>query len=166
MEATTNRLAAAPDRLAHTPQFWENANTYFNRVYADLQLDPNVRSMLANPKRVLTVSCSIKMDDGHYQTFTGYRVQHNNTLGPLQGRARFDVNVDRDEVMALAMLRRGRTPSSACPTAGPRGASSATRASSRRGRRNGSRAATPARSCPSSVRTSTFPHPMPAPTRR
>ena len=119
MDATnTDRLAAKP---SDAPQFWQNANTYFDRVYDALELDPNVRSMLASPKRILTVSCPVRMDDGRLQTFTGFRVQHNNTLGPFKGGLRYDLKVDRDEVMALAMLQTWKNALVGLPYGGAKG---------------------------------------------
>jgi glutamate dehydrogenase (NAD(P)+) len=115
---STDRLAARPTDDA---KFWQNANTYFNRVYDELNLDQQVRSMLASPKRVLTVSCPIRMDNGNYQTFTGYRVQHNNTLGPFKGGLRYDLAVDRDEVMALAMLQTWKNALVGLPYGGAKG---------------------------------------------
>jgi glutamate dehydrogenase/leucine dehydrogenase len=70
-----------------------------------MNLDPLWRAMLSHPKRVLTVSCPIKMDDGKIQVFTGYRAQHNNARGPFKGGIRYDIGVNMDEVMALAMLQ-------------------------------------------------------------
>ena len=115
---STDRLAARPTDDA---KFWQNANTYFNRVYDELNLDQQVRSMLASPKRVLTVSCPVRMDNGNYQTFTGYRVQHNNTLGPFKGGLRYDLHVDRDEVMALAMLQTWKNALVGLPYGGAKG---------------------------------------------
>lgn len=115
---STDRLAARP---TDDVKFWQNANTYFNRVYDELNLDQQVRTMLASPKRVLTVSCPIKMDTGDYHTFTGFRVQHNNTLGPFKGGLRFDLAVDRDEVMALAMLQTWKNALVGLPYGGAKG---------------------------------------------
>jgi len=97
----TNRLAAKPSLAA---KFWQNSSIYFKRSFDTLQIDHTFLSVLSTPKRILTVSCPIRLDDGRIQTFTGFRVQHNNALGPFKGGLRYDMNVDRDEVMALAML--------------------------------------------------------------
>ncbi|MFT3785678.1 MAG: Glu/Leu/Phe/Val dehydrogenase [Tepidisphaeraceae bacterium] len=118
MSHLTDRLAATETRHA---KFWQNANTYFNKVYDELKLDEQMRSMLASPRRVLTVSCPIRMDNGKYQTFTGYRVQHNNTLGPFKGGLRYDLNVNRDEVMALAMLQTWKNALVGLPYGGAKG---------------------------------------------
>src|SRR5439155_22790158 len=84
-------------------KFWQNAHLYFDRVYQTMNLDATWRAALSSPKRVLMVSCPIRMDDGSIKVFTGYRAQHNNARGPFKDGIRYDTSVDRDEVMALAM---------------------------------------------------------------
>jgi glutamate dehydrogenase/leucine dehydrogenase len=68
-----------------------------------LGLDSGMYAMLAHPKRSLSVSVTIKMDDGKTDTFTGYRVQHWDVRGPFKGGIRYHPNVTLDEVTALAM---------------------------------------------------------------
>src|SRR4051812_21171067 len=60
------------DRLAPADQhskFWQNAHFYFDRVYQTMGLDPVWRAYLSSPKRVLAVSCPVRMDDGRIQVF-------------------------------------------------------------------------------------------------
>jgi glutamate dehydrogenase (NAD(P)+) len=102
-------------------KFWQNSHAYFDTVYTSMKLDPLWRPYLANPKRVLAVSCPIRMDDGRIQVFTGYRAQHNNARGPFKGGIRFDVSVDRDEVMALAMLQTWKNALVDLPFGGAKG---------------------------------------------
>lgn len=113
------------DQLAHKPdevhKFWRNANFFFDRVYQTMGLDPLYRAYLSSPKRVLTVSCPVRMDNGSIQVFTGYRVQHNNARGPFKGGLRFDTEVDRDEVMALAMLQTWKNALVELPYGGAKG---------------------------------------------
>src|SRR5689334_17842696 len=112
------------DRLAPADQhskFWQNAHLYFDRVYQTMNLDPVWRAYLSSPKRVLAVSCPVRMDDGHIQVFTGYRCQHNNARGPFKGGIRFDPSVDRDEVMALAMLQTWKNALVDLPYGGAKG---------------------------------------------
>lgn len=113
------------DQLAHKPdevnKFWRNANLFFDRVYKNMGLDPLYRAYLSSPKRVLTVSCPVRMDNGSIQVFTGYRVQHNNARGPFKGGLRFDTEVDRDEVMALAMLQTWKNALVELPYGGAKG---------------------------------------------
>jgi glutamate dehydrogenase (NAD(P)+) len=67
-----------------------------------LNLEPGIWKILTNPKRQITVSCPVQMDDGEIEVFTGYRVQYNITLGPAKGGIRYHPDVSLDEVTALA----------------------------------------------------------------
>jgi glutamate dehydrogenase (NAD(P)+) len=67
-----------------------------------LNLEPGIWKILTNPKRQITVSCPIQMDNGEIEVFTGYRVQYNITLGPAKGGIRYHPGVTLDEVTALA----------------------------------------------------------------
>jgi glutamate dehydrogenase (NAD(P)+) len=102
-------------------RFWQNAHTYFERVYATMNLDATWRAVLSSPKRVLTVSCPVRMDDGSIQVFTGYRAQHNGARGPFKGGIRYDTAVSRDEVMALAMLQTWKNALVDLPYGGAKG---------------------------------------------
>jgi glutamate dehydrogenase/leucine dehydrogenase len=68
-----------------------------------LNLDPGIHAMLQVPKRSLTVSVSIKMDNGKIGVFQGCRVQHMDARGPFKGGIRYHPNVTLDEVTALSM---------------------------------------------------------------
>jgi glutamate dehydrogenase (NAD(P)+) len=115
--STTDLLRAQPDHS----KFWQNAHQYFDRVYVTMNLDPMWRELLSSPKRVVAVSCPVKMDDGRIQVFTGYRAQHNNARGPFKGGIRYDVSVNRDEVMALAMLQTWKNALVDLPFGGAKG---------------------------------------------
>jgi glutamate dehydrogenase (NAD(P)+) len=115
---TTDRLTPVPDKHS---KFWQNAHFYFDRAYTTMKLDPVWRSFLSTPKRVLTVSCPVRMDDGSIQVFTGYRAQHNNARGPFKGGIRYDMHVNRDEVMALAMLQTWKNALVDLPYGGAKG---------------------------------------------
>jgi glutamate dehydrogenase (NAD(P)+) len=67
-----------------------------------LNLEPGIWKILTHPKRQITVSCPIQMDNGEIEVFTGYRVQYNITLGPAKGGIRYHPGVTLDEVTALA----------------------------------------------------------------
>jgi glutamate dehydrogenase (NAD(P)+) len=118
MENRTDRLRPHPE--SHS-KFWQNAHLYFDRVYQTMNLDPAWRPVLSTPKRVLTVSCPVKMDDGRIQVFTGFRCQHNNARGPFKGGLRYDESVNMDEVMALAMLQTWKNALVDLPFGGAKG---------------------------------------------
>ncbi|HNR63735.1 MAG: Glu/Leu/Phe/Val dehydrogenase [Thermotogaceae bacterium] len=67
-----------------------------------MKLDANMREVLSQPKRELTVNFPVKMDDGSIKVFTGHRVQHNVARGPAKGGVRYHQDVTLDEVKALA----------------------------------------------------------------
>jgi glutamate dehydrogenase (NAD(P)+) len=67
-----------------------------------LNLEPGIWKILTSPKRQITVSCPVQMDNGEIEVFTGYRVQYNITLGPAKGGIRYHPRVTLDEVTALA----------------------------------------------------------------
>jgi glutamate dehydrogenase (NAD(P)+) len=81
----------------------ELAIKQFDVASARLNLDPNVAARLRRPDRAMIVSVPTRMDDGRVHVFTGYRVQHNDVLGPFKGGIRYHPEVNLGEVSALAM---------------------------------------------------------------
>jgi glutamate dehydrogenase (NAD(P)+) len=61
-----------------------------------------VREILSQPKNELIINFPVRMDSGELKMFKGYRVQHNNILGPYKGGIRYHEQVSLDEVKALA----------------------------------------------------------------
>ncbi|HTV49232.1 MAG TPA: Glu/Leu/Phe/Val dehydrogenase [Phycisphaerae bacterium] len=62
-----------------------------------------VKAILSQPKNELMVNFPVMMDDGRYRIFKGYRIQHNNILGPYKGGIRYHPDVSLDDVKALAV---------------------------------------------------------------
>lgn len=79
------------------------AQRQFDQAAEMLNLPDDIRAILRVPQRELTVNFPVQMDDGTTQVFTGYRVQHNLSRGPVKGGIRYHPSVDIDEVRALAM---------------------------------------------------------------
>jgi glutamate dehydrogenase (NAD(P)+) len=72
-------------------------------VAADiLGLERGVYEYLKRPVRQYIVSIPIQMDDGRIQVFEGYRVIHNEVMGPSKGGIRYAPDVNLDEIKALA----------------------------------------------------------------
>jgi len=72
---------------------------------ADLMDLPHyLRLILAQPKNEIMVHFPVRMDDGEFRLFKGYRVQHNNAIGPYKGGLRFHPDVHLDDVKTLAFL--------------------------------------------------------------
>jgi glutamate dehydrogenase (NAD(P)+) len=74
----------------------------FSKAADLMALDSEIRKILTQTTNEIIVNFPVTMDDGRIQMFTGYRVQHNNALGPYKGGLRFHPAVDIDEVRALA----------------------------------------------------------------
>src|SRR2546421_12663437 len=74
----------------------------FDRAAEILQLEPGIYQYLKTPVKSVIVSIPIQMDDGSMQVFEGYRVIHNDILGPSKGGIRYAPDVHLDEVKALA----------------------------------------------------------------
>lgn len=79
------------------------AQQSFKEAVETLGLEPGVYEILKQPMRTFEVAVPFVRDDGTLQVFTGYRVQHNDALGPTKGGLRFHPDVNVDEVKALAM---------------------------------------------------------------
>lgn len=83
--------------------------------------DRDICKIMAEAQNELIVHFPVKMDDGHVKMLTGYRVQHNNVLGPFKGGLRFHPIVDIDEVRALAIMMTWKTAIVNIPFGGAKG---------------------------------------------
>lgn len=90
-------------------------------VAEKLNLKKDVVEILKQPRKVITVSLPVRMDDGKIKVFTGYRVQHNPFRGPYKGGIRYHWKVDLDEVKALAMWMTWKTAVMDIPYGGAKG---------------------------------------------
>jgi glutamate dehydrogenase (NAD(P)+) len=99
----------------------EATNLYFHRAAKLLGLSQPVEKQLVAPYREIKVECTITKDDGSLATFVGYRVQHDNSRGPMKGGIRYHHEVDPDEVNALASLMTWKTAVVNLPYGGAKG---------------------------------------------
>jgi glutamate dehydrogenase (NAD(P)+) len=99
----------------------EMAVQQFDIAADRLVIDPNVAARLRRPDRAMIVSVPTRMDDGHVHVFTGYRVQHNDVLGPFKGGIRYHPAVDLGEVSALAMWMTWKCSLVGLPLGGAKG---------------------------------------------
>ena len=86
-----------------------------------LNLEPGIWKILTHPRRQITVSCPVQMDNGEIEVFTGYRVQYNITLGPAKGGIRYHPGVSLDEVTALAAWMTWKCAVAHIPFGGAKG---------------------------------------------
>jgi glutamate dehydrogenase (NAD(P)+) len=81
----------------------------------------NVAGRLRRPDRAMIVSVPTRMDNGRVHVFTGYRVQHNDVLGPFKGGIRYHPQVNLGEVSALAMWMTWKCSLVGLPLGGAKG---------------------------------------------
>ncbi len=95
--------------------------TYFSKAADHLSLPDWLRKLLLTPKREVTVQVVCERDDGRIETFLGYRVQHDNSRGPMKGGLRYHPEVNLDEVRSLASLMTWKTAVVNIPYGGAKG---------------------------------------------
>jgi glutamate dehydrogenase (NAD(P)+) len=112
----------ATDPVAQKPpSLYDNVIKQFDKAADLMQLDPNIRRILEKTTNEIIVHFPVKLDDGRVEMFTGYRVQHNNALGPFKGGLRYHPSVDIDEVRALATWMTWKTALADVPFGGAKG---------------------------------------------
>ncbi|GAC1702210.1 MAG: Glu/Leu/Phe/Val dehydrogenase [Candidatus Limnocylindrales bacterium] len=100
---------------------WEVAIEQFDTAADKLHLDPNMRAILRECQRELTVHFPVRMEDGAVKVFTGYRIQHNTSRGPGKGGIRYHPSVSLGEVKALAMWMTWKCAVVGIPYGGAKG---------------------------------------------
>jgi glutamate dehydrogenase (NAD(P)+) len=100
---------------------YEMAVQQFEEAADKLNLSEDMREILRQPKRELTVHFPVRLDNGRIKTFTGYRVQHNVNRGPAKGGIRYSPEVTLDEVKALAMWMAWKCAVVGIPYGGAKG---------------------------------------------
>src|SRR5207253_1166616 len=91
-----------PIRTTEDLNSFRIAMRQFDTAAEKCGLDPGMREVLRRPRRALSLSLPVKMDDGTIHVFDGFRVQHNSARGPCKGGIRYHPEVTFDEVKALA----------------------------------------------------------------
>lgn len=80
-----------------------STQTVIKEALTKLGYGAEMYELMKEPIRMLTVRFPVRMDDGTTKVFTGYRAQHNDSVGPTKGGIRFHPDVNEDEVKALSL---------------------------------------------------------------
>jgi len=72
----------------------EAVKHYFDKAADKLDVHDEMRQLMFTPKREIQVQIPVEMDDGSLNTYFGYRVQHDNSRGPMKGGLRYHHEVD------------------------------------------------------------------------
>ncbi len=84
-------------------------------------LEDFMRQILVRPFRSVSVEVPVRMDDGSFQVFEGFRVQHNGARGPCKGGVRYHPEADELEVLGLATTMTWKTALLDVPFGGAKG---------------------------------------------
>lgn len=99
----------------------DGAQTMIRQATEELEIPAEVAERLIDPFDIHSLEIPVLMDNGEKRIFRGYRVQHDNTLGPYKGGIRFHENVTQDEVQALATLMTIKCSAAGLPLGGGKG---------------------------------------------
>jgi glutamate dehydrogenase (NAD(P)+) len=97
------------------------AQRQFDATADAIGLDDSLRAVLREVKRELVVHFPVEMDDGSFEVFTGFRVQHNIARGPAKGGLRYHPAMTLDDARALAMYMTWKTAVADLPFGGAKG---------------------------------------------
>ncbi|MFO8027407.1 MAG: Glu/Leu/Phe/Val dehydrogenase [Opitutales bacterium] len=124
----TPACQSAREIFQELEEYYDDDNLYFQTIGSVLQaaelleLPHELKLILSQPKNELMFHCPTQMDDGSWQLVKGYRVQHNNVLGPYKGGIRYHHEVKLDEVKTLALLMTMKCALARLPYGGAKGA--------------------------------------------
>src|SRR5690606_8026393 len=111
-----------PEKKAAVKQgMLENVMRQYSHAADIVGLNSNIRQILEVTNNENLVHFPVRMDNGEVEIFTGYRVQHNNALGPYKGGLRYHPTVDIDAARALAMWMTWKTSLAGLPYGGAKG---------------------------------------------
>ncbi len=99
----------------------DQTNYYFRKASRIMDVGERIETLLATPLREVKVQVSVELESGEIRTFMGYRVQHDNSRGPMKGGLRYHPTVDQDEVVSLASLMTWKTAVVNLPYGGAKG---------------------------------------------
>ena len=122
-KAATGGAATEPTAGESTRRLtpFQAVNHQFDRAADRLGISEDLRVALKTPYREVMVELPLRCSDGSLRTFSGYRVQHDPSRGPMKGGLRYHPEVDLDEVRALASLMTWKTAIVNIPFGGAKG---------------------------------------------
>ncbi|MCL1463136.1 Glu/Leu/Phe/Val family dehydrogenase [Argonema galeatum] len=100
---------------------FDQACSYLEQAAKELRMDQGLLEVMSHPRKVVTVSIPVKLDNGQVQVLAGHRVQHCDVLGPYKGGTRYHPAVTLREISALAMLMTWKCALVGIPYGGAKG---------------------------------------------
>ncbi len=103
------------------PRMIDSVLQQFEKAAEVMNLNPNIRKILGQTNNEIVVHFPVRLDNGDVEVFTGYRVQHNNALGPYKGGLRYHPAIELDDAKALAIWMTWKTSLAGLPYGGGKG---------------------------------------------
>jgi glutamate dehydrogenase (NAD(P)+) len=107
--------------MAKENSFCDSVMAHVDEAAGLIRLDANIRKILTKTTNEILINFPVKMDDGRLEIFTGFRVQHNNLLGPYGGGVRYHPALNLEEVRALATCMTWKAAIANIPRGGATG---------------------------------------------
>jgi glutamate dehydrogenase (NAD(P)+) len=120
-KSSSTMAAARPSMMPKEYDFFRVVQDYLDKAAVAANLESYVATILSQPKNELIINFPVKMDNGEVRLFKGYRVQHNNLLGPFKGGIRYHPSVTLDDVKALASMMTWKSALMRLPYGGGKG---------------------------------------------
>ena len=105
----------------NTDPFFLDVQKNFEEVAHRIGCDKNIIRRLRLPERTFMVTVPFRRDNGQVETVMGFRIQHNDSLGPYKGGMRYNPHVNLGEVAALAMTMTWKCAVVGLPLGGAKG---------------------------------------------
>ncbi len=99
----------------------EATSYYFKRAAKIMEIGDRIETLLNTPLREVKVQLALELESGEVRTFVGYRIQHNNSRGPMKGGLRFHPSVTHEEMLGLASLMTWKSAVVNLPFGGSQG---------------------------------------------
>ena len=92
-----------------------------NNISKFIQINDNVLQLISKPKQLISLNFPVKLKNGNIEILSGFRVQHNNILGPYKGGIRFHPDISLQESEALASWMTFKCALQTLPYGGAKG---------------------------------------------
>ena len=84
--------------------FFDNVNYFVDQAASFIELPQGLLEQIKECNSVYKMNFPVQLENGKYHTVTAYRVQHSHHRMPVKGGIRYSLEVNEDEVKALAAL--------------------------------------------------------------
>ncbi len=102
-------------------RFFEVVQGYLREAARLIELPSHMEEIFNQPKNEIIVHFPVQLDHGGFKLFKGFRIQHNNILGPYKGGLRFHQNAGLDDFRALSALMTWKCALMGLPFGGAKG---------------------------------------------